>query len=789
MKKRVLCGFLLLLVVGIFTACGVADTTNTPTEAGPTATEAPTLSPTPSVSEEVLRSLTRLGNSSRLQKFFEKLMSGEDVTIACIGGSITYGEGVGKSENYPALIKAYCQGLNKDAKVKLVNAGIPGTPSNIGLMRLDNDVLSNDPDLIVVEFAVNDSSDTMTRMMYDSLVRKCLTDENEPAVIILLTVLENGYSCEEYMTAVGKAYDLPVINVKSAIWPEIQAGNMTFADYSADGSHPNRAGHQRIMSYFEYLFDSARADQAKPEPDYTSVYAYSPDYVDMKMYLAASLDPESLGGFSISASGIGNIGEGWRWNKGSKKGSMVFNMTGKDLFIVYVSNKKDSYGALEVYVDGVLKKTINSNDPDGWGGADYATVLNLPTAGEHRVELRMAEDSLNKSFQIVGIATTGEIEGGHLIPAEELSYTERAILNVGNTYRLQELFERAERGEKLTIGFIGGSITMGSGASSSESCYAKLVYNWFVKTFPDAEFTFVNAGIGATTSQFACARLESDLLQYKPDFVLVEFSANDESSKEFKDGYESLVRRILTANNSVDLQETAVVVLNMVQYDTGLNAQVIHNEIAKYYSLPIVSMKESIYKEITMGNLTAADISEDNLHPNDRGHAYAAEIVTTYLEKVLAKSEKADSVQTPETALTDCEFMTAERLNNTNSSPVLNGFTADTSKQNGITDIFKNGYKAKNEGESITFTVTCKDIYLQYRRTNSMGAPKALAIIDGDESKAVELDGNFEDGWGDWLYFGQVFEGSECREHTIEIRITEAGTKKDFYLTSVIVTK
>jgi len=785
MKRRVLLITIGILLAFACLACGDKTPTASPE---PTATPTATAIPTPAVSEEIQRSLTQLGNVTRLQKLFAKLEAGEDVTVACIGGSITEGYKVNKSECYASLLR---QSLLKDStsKVKLINAGISGTPSNIGLMRLDNDVLSQKPDLVVVEFAVNDAQDSITKMMYDSLVRKCLTSESQPAVIILLTVTREGYSCEQYMTAVGKAYDLPVINVKSAIWPEITAGNMTYDDYSSDETHPNKNGHKRIISYFEYLFDCAKAAEAKTEPDYSTVCAFSPDYVDMKMYLAASLDPDSLGGFKVQASGIGSIGEGWGWTKNSTDGSMKFTMTGKDLFIVYVSNNKASFGTLEVYVDGELKKTINSNDKSGWGGATFATVLNGTSAKSHKIELKMAEDSLDKSFQIVGIATTGEIDGGHLIPDEELPYTERAVLSQGNTYRLQTLFERAERGEKLTIGFIGGSITMGTGASNSNKCYAKLVYDWFVKTFPKAEFTFVNAGIGATTSQFACARLESDLLAYKPDFVVVEFSVNDDSNKAFKDSYESLVRRILQAENGAGLSESAVLVLNMVQYDTGYNAQTIHNEVAKYYSLPIISMKDSIYKEITMGNLTAADVSTDNLHPNDRGHAYAAEIVTTYLEKVLAKSEKADSVQTPETALTDCEFMTAERLNNTNSSPVLNGFTADTSKQNGITDIFKNGYKAKNEGESITFTVTCKDIYLQYRRTNSMGAPKALAIIDGDESKAVELDGNFKDGWGDWLYFGQIFDGSECREHTIEIRITEAGTKKDFYLTSVIVTK
>lgn len=95
----------------------------------------------------------------------------------------------------------------------------------------------------------------------------------------------------------------------------------------------------------------------------------------------------------------------------------------------------------------------------------------------------------------------------------QLDYT-NAISNHGDWTRIQKLMERAKAGEKLTIGFFGGSITMGSLSSTPKTCYAYHVYEWWCKTFPQAEFTYVNAGIGATDSQFGCARVESDLLQY-----------------------------------------------------------------------------------------------------------------------------------------------------------------------------------------------------------------------------------------------------------------------------------
>ena len=66
--------------------------------------------------------------------------------------------------------------------------------------------------------------------------------------------------------------------------------------------------------------------------------------------------------------------------------------------------------------------------------------------------------------------------------------------------RLKNLMKRAAKGESLVIGFLGGSITQGSLSSTPKTCYAYLVYEWWKKSFPNAAFSFVNGGIGGTTS-------------------------------------------------------------------------------------------------------------------------------------------------------------------------------------------------------------------------------------------------------------------------------------------------
>lgn len=367
---------------------------------------------------------------------------------------------------------------------------------------------------------------------------------------------------------------------------------------------------------------------------------------------------------------------------------------------------------------------------------------------------------------------------------DDMTYQERAIVNVGNTYKISKVLEKAAAKEPVTIGFIGGSITQGSGASRYENCYAKRVHAWWCETFPDTEITFVNAGIGATTSQFAVARVKEDLLAYKPDFVIVEFSVNDSNTSFFGETYESLVRRILT-----DECEPAVMILNMVQYNDGVNAQMIHNDIAKKYQIPAVSMKESIYREIVLKRLTATDLSADMLHPNDTGHAYGAEIVTYFLTRVMnGEYSHKEEAKLPNPVYS-LNSIHSTRYDSTNASPELHGFVKDDAVKTAVSDVFKHGYKAKNAGDSIVFSgIYGNTICVQYKKTNTMGAPKGIAIIDGDEENAVVLDGNFENGWGDWLYLETLSTTLDANvAHTVEIRLTESAAK-DFYLVSVIST-
>ena len=100
-----------------------------------------------------------------------KLSDGRQITIAFLGDSVTQGcfdcyeEAPGRLETYFTPEWAYCEVVKKmlhklypSVPLTIVNAGISGGSATGGLKRLDRDVLSYSPDLVVVCFGLNDSN-------------------------------------------------------------------------------------------------------------------------------------------------------------------------------------------------------------------------------------------------------------------------------------------------------------------------------------------------------------------------------------------------------------------------------------------------------------------------------------------------------------------------------------------------------------------------------------------------------------------------------------------------------
>ena len=359
--------------------------------------------------ENILKnSLLGTGNKERMQNVLDKAASGEPITVAFIGGSITYGYKVTNAECFATL---YCNWLTEQfgTKVNIVNAGISGTPSVLGNLRVERDVLKYDPDLVFIEFAVNDGYEDVYKNSYESLINKVLEYKTEPAVMLLFTITREGHSCQPWMSEIGKHYELPMVSVPDSIMAEVKAGNITYDDYSNDETHPNKQGHiwiRELLSYCTeqiYNSDFETKHYTIPEKPYYKRY-----YKDLQLYTYKTLNVDSYGTFRSSKKNLDFFPDGMSYDYSAtgENDPLVFTADCRILMIVYrqVPKSSDKYGAINVYVDDELVQTIYAQDASGWNNAMFNVAYETVTSKEHTIKICAKEGYEEKQFDILGIA-------------------------------------------------------------------------------------------------------------------------------------------------------------------------------------------------------------------------------------------------------------------------------------------------------------------------------------------------------------------------------------------------
>jgi len=406
-----------------------------------------------------------------------------------------------------------------------------------------------------------------------------------------------------------------------------------------------------------------------------------------------------------------------------------------------------------------------SSSADSVSSGETGTDKTVPEtpAPDYDTDFRMADPSLGYESLKLGWTTDEMIQ--------------RAVLHQGNRARLANVMKRAENGEEITFGVIGGSITNGTGASNNQENYAYRTMAWWCRSFPKAaaKVKFVNAGIGATGSYIGVHRAERDLLSQNPDVVIVEFSVNDTDPTLNFQSYDSLVRKILNQPN-----QPAVVLLFMTQ-DNGTSLVDTHRKIGEAYDLPMISYKNAVLPEIEAGRFAWSDISPDNIHPNSNGHGIAAELLWQYFNSVRADLDQIDTsnLDFAKPAISEDRYQEAEILNAENIVPdEVAGF-----EQTDVRKDFPGNWKTETAGE-ITFTVDARNIGVLYQRTVEGKSGQYDVFVDGNYVKT--LNGNFGKGWGNYAEADEVFTSDESRTHVVTIKMAESSSAEGFILLGLL---
>ena len=153
-----------------------------------------------------------------LPNFAAKANAGKPVTVVYFGGSIT--EQNGWRLQSAELLKE----LLPNARIKAVNAAIGGTGSDLGAFRLNYDVLRHKPDLVFVEFAVNDHGAKADRIRnaIEGIVRQIRKAFPECDICFVYTVTTANLKSYQagklppsaaIMEEIAEYYRLPTVNL------------------------------------------------------------------------------------------------------------------------------------------------------------------------------------------------------------------------------------------------------------------------------------------------------------------------------------------------------------------------------------------------------------------------------------------------------------------------------------------------------------------------------------------------------------------------------------------------
>jgi lysophospholipase L1-like esterase len=190
------------------------------------------------VPEASISDSTPAANHKPQERQVESTRSNTEI-IVCFGDSLTFGTGAGKGMDYPSQ-------LGKMIQKTVINKGIPGDTTTSALRRLNRDVLSENPDVVLITLGGNDLKNGVSvDVAFGNLKHIVQTIQKHGAKVII-----GGLRFPGIDRGFGKGYEDLAQQTGAILVPDIFEGIAKNPNLMSDPIHPNNSGYNIIARRF-----------------------------------------------------------------------------------------------------------------------------------------------------------------------------------------------------------------------------------------------------------------------------------------------------------------------------------------------------------------------------------------------------------------------------------------------------------------------------------------------------------------------------------------------------------
>lgn len=331
-----------------------------------------------------------------LDNTLSRLKNDKKLTVAYFGGSVTAGQG-GTKGGWRAITTQWFKDSYPDAEITEIDASIGGAGSLLGISRVDEDIIAKSPDLVFIEFAINDVYEEFSKensaVFVESIVRR-INSKLPDTDIVFVFVTDKFKVGTEYTNLVGQRevaefYGIPYIDAGAAINNEVAAGHGIWENYFVDSVHASDKGYEvygkAITEFLSDLLSAANpvlSPHKMPEKNYTGRI-----YNDVEGILGSQVS------FDQTQWKLSNT-KGWLQIMSKSDKAVRSNAPNATLTIEFegvalgmVCELKNDV-AVTFTVDGTNTKIIGNKKAD----CDEIIVFDNLTDGKHTVTLTCSEN-------------------------------------------------------------------------------------------------------------------------------------------------------------------------------------------------------------------------------------------------------------------------------------------------------------------------------------------------------------------------------------------------------------